>query len=134
MDTKNIKWMDALPEHIDDVLYYVQVEGRAPFLAGLPHLYWYGETLFHTDGKNPPAKVVKLVKVGRAGRPPKVTICTATATAHIERETKDGLARQLSVLLQTAYELGFAITVECVPQTPLAMGNHRMVGHVRGER
>jgi hypothetical protein len=42
---------------------------------------------------------------------------------------KNELAGQLQMLLDTAYELGFVITVE-----PLAMGNYRMVGNVRAAR
>lgn len=65
---------------------------------------------------------------------PKVVIDRSTATAHLERQVKDEIAKQLNMLLQTAYELGFVITVETEPQAPLAMGHYRMVGHVRGAR
>lgn len=67
-------------------------------------------------------------------RAPKVIIDRLTATAHLERQVKDGLAKELATLLQTSYELGFVITVETEPDAPLAMGNYRMVGHVRGAR
>lgn len=65
-------------------------------------------------------------------RAPKVTIDRTTATAKVESRVKYDIGRQLNMLLQTAYELGYVITVELEPHVPLAMGNYRMVGFVRG--
>lgn len=36
-------------------------------------------------------------------------------------------------LIDRATRLGFVVTIETVPLEPLAMGNHKMVGHVRAE-
>lgn len=44
------------------------------------------------------------------------------------------LARRLESLLQDAELSGFVITVNLESQEPLAMGNYRMVGHVRPGR
>jgi hypothetical protein len=44
------------------------------------------------------------------------------------------LQEQLITLLDNAFLAGFVITVELKPFEPLAMGNYRMVGHVRGGR
>lgn len=41
------------------------------------------------------------------------------------------LQRELQLLLERAYLQGFVIEVQIVPMKPLAMGNYRMVGHVR---
>jgi hypothetical protein len=49
-------------------------------------------------------------------------------------KTEVEIARQLQMLLDTAYELKYVVTVETVPLAPLAMGNYRMIGNVRGER
>lgn len=44
------------------------------------------------------------------------------------------LQRQLNTLIQTAERLGIVLTIDNVPQQPLAMGNHQMVGRVRPAR
>lgn len=44
------------------------------------------------------------------------------------------IAEELHQLLQRAELCGFVVTVGLVPNEPLAMGNYRMVGHVRGGR
>lgn len=44
------------------------------------------------------------------------------------------LAMRLSDLLKEAELAGFVITVDLVPDVPLAMGNNHMVGHVRPKR
>jgi hypothetical protein len=49
-------------------------------------------------------------------------------------DAKNRLADQLKLLLETAFELGFVITVETAPLEPLAMRNYRMIGNVRAAR
>lgn len=65
---------------------------------------------------------------------PKVVVDRTTATANLERRVKFDLGVALQQLLDTAHECGFVITVDLDPQQPLAMGNYRMVGFVRGAR
>lgn len=48
----------------------------------------------------------------------------------VESRLEDDLRK----LLQAAELQGFVVTVELVPCKPLAMGNYRMVGHVRPGR
>jgi hypothetical protein len=67
-------------------------------------------------------------------RAPKVTAIFPAATPRPERKIIDGLSAELNKLLQTAYELGYVVTVETEAQSPLAMGNYRMRGYVRGAR
>jgi hypothetical protein len=47
---------------------------------------------------------------------------------------ESALAANLKMLLRQAELQGFVITVDLVPNEPLAMGNYRMVGHVRPAR
>lgn len=44
------------------------------------------------------------------------------------------MERRLAELIRTANSLGVVLTIETVPQLPLPMGNHQMVGHVRPAR
>lgn len=48
----------------------------------------------------------------------------------VESRLEDDLRK----LLQAAELQGFVITVDLVPNEPLAMGNYRMVGYVRAGR
>lgn len=41
---------------------------------------------------------------------------------------------RLRLLIQEAERSGVVLTIKNVPQQPLAMGNHRMVGEVRPAR
>lgn len=47
---------------------------------------------------------------------------------------ESSIADELRRILRRAELLGFVITVDLVPNEPLAMGNYRMVGHVRAGR
>lgn len=62
-----------------------------------------------------------------------VVTTTPSADVH-DVMTKNQLAQQLQILLDTAYELGYVITVETTARLPLAMGNYKMCGNVRGAR
>lgn len=44
------------------------------------------------------------------------------------------IADELRRLLHRAELSGFVVTVDLVPNKPLAMGNYRMIGHVRAGR
>lgn len=70
------------------------------------------------------------VSVEHTPTPPKTSPLDLLAVL----ETKNQLANQLQMLLDTAYELGFVITVDTVPLAPPAMGNYIMRGNVRGAR
>lgn len=70
--------------------------------------------------------------------------CKFTTSSVTRSEDKNGtrvfhavessLAAELIALLDRAELSGFVITVDLVPNEPLAMGNYRMVGHVRPGR
>jgi hypothetical protein len=112
VDTKNIKWMDSLPEHLDDVLYYVQVEGRAPFVAGLTRLYWYDESVFYEDGIGASVRVEKLAKV----RTPKSDKMTDKSVYGVDGMTRQEFERDLRVRYAhdnvRAHERGIPINLE----------------------
>jgi hypothetical protein len=55
------------------------------------------------------------------------------ATA-INNTFRNVYVRELRELLRRAAQDGYVITVELKPCAPLAMGNYRMVGNVRGAR
>lgn len=47
---------------------------------------------------------------------------------------ESSIANELYRLLRRAELCGFVVTVDLVPNEPLAMGNYRMIGHVRPMR
>jgi hypothetical protein len=56
---------------------------------------------------------------------------TFTPFAH---ECEESIRAKLQDVLNLAHVQGFIVTVELVPERPLAMGNYRMIGRVRGMR
>jgi hypothetical protein len=49
-------------------------------------------------------------------------------------EWEESIRARLQDVLDAAHAQGFVVTVELVPEKPLAMGNYRMIGRVRGMR